>query len=411
MSQRERPAPRGSPATGIAASSAEPLPRLLDRLLAGDGIDNLAALDLHDFIDDLPDDLEPLARSAVSLALRTPDIALVRVRSSADGLRIADAVIAAAGRRGEQVHRIGPQPGVCRCREAVSEVYDQLGDLAWQHDELTERRPVARSSGLLARVARTFFGRSTGETESAAQTAVLEREKAVIADKWQQAIRRLPADGPPPDAMTVPAVAAARDAWRTLRNGAGCGPADLLVVTEAHALADLPAAVGGARRAVFIGEPAIGPCEHLWELLHADAWRRERGKIVCRLRPVSGRLDAEPVADRPDVELRIHTPPDGEPEVAEVAFPADTPIAAAVEWVFRELGELPGNPAVNAQRSAVGNDVAELGDGIRAVIASTAGGWDVPLIEFAGWDPDRADEWLRRHVVRAGAGRTVDITG
>jgi hypothetical protein len=409
MSQRERPA-RGSPANGIAAS-VESLSRLLDRLLAGESCDDLPILDDPEFIDGLTDDLGPRERSAVALAVRTPDVALVRVRSSADGTRIADAVIAAAARLGEQVHVVGPQPGACRCRETVSAVYDQLGELAWQHDELTERPPLARPAGFMTRLMRRFFAGSTGEAEPAARVAVLEREKAVIADKWHQAIRRLPSDGPPPDAMTVPAVAAARDAWRAHRNGAGCGPADLLVVTEAHAIADLPGAVNQARRAVLIGEPAIGPFEHLWELLHVDPWRRERGKIVCSLRPVHGRLEAEPVADRPDVELRIHTPPDGEPEVAEVAFPADTPIVAAVEWVFRELGELPGNPAVSGQRSAVSKDFAELGSDVRAVIGATAGGWDVPVIEFGGWNRERTNEWVRRHVVRAGAGRSVDLSG
>jgi hypothetical protein len=45
------------------------------------------------------------------------------------------------------------------------------------------------------------------------------------------------------------------------------------------------------------------------------------------------------------------------------------------------------------------------------VIEATAGGWDVALIEFDGWNCERTHEWVRRHVVQAGAGRTVDLTG
>jgi hypothetical protein len=410
MSQRERPAPRGSPATGIAVPSADALPRLLDRLLAGDGPDDLPTFAEPTFIDDWSVDLDPRETAAVALALRTPDIALFRVSSAAVGQRIADAVIAAAGRRGEQVHAIGPQPGVCHCRQTVAVVYDQLGDLAWQHDELTTRQPVARPRGIFARLVGHIFGGSTGNGDTATQAAVVEREAAVITDKWQQTLRRLPADGPPPDAMTVPAVAAAREAWRAHCNGDGCGPADLLVVADAHAIADLPAAVGGASRAVLIGEPGIGPFDHLWTLLHAEAWRREKGRIVCRLRPVAGRLDAEPVADRPDVELRIHTPPSGEPEVAEVAFPGDTPIAVAVEWVFRELGEVAGVVAGSRRQAAGSTRIADLSEGIRAVFAPTGGGWSVPLIEFDCSDQERAAEWMRRHVVRPGCGRTMDLT-
>jgi hypothetical protein len=108
--------------------------------------------------------------------------------------------------------------------------------------------------------------------------------------------------------------------------------------------------------------------------------------------------------------LRIHTPPNGETEVAEVAFPAETPIAAAVEWVFRELGELPSSPVLGTRHSALATQVAELGDGVRAVIAPTAGGWSVPLVEFPGWDRERANAWARRHVVQAGSGRTIDLT-
>jgi len=107
---------------------------------------------------------------------------------------------------------------------------------------------------------------------------------------------------------------------------------------------------------------------------------------VCRLRPVPpdrrGRLDREPVADRPDVELRIHTPPDGPPELAEVAFPGGTPITRAVEYVFEELGELPASLSaecrvLSAELQSRGTMSVGLADGVRAAIADAPGGWEV----------------------------------
>ncbi|HEY1378996.1 MAG TPA: AAA domain-containing protein, partial [Gemmataceae bacterium] len=135
------------------------------------------------------------------------------------------------------------------------------------------------------------------------------------------------------------------------------------------------------------------------------------------------RLDREPVADRPDVELRIHTPPGGVPELAEVVFPAGTPVARAAEYVFKELGELPTPAGVEprweddpdrlAARWRNGSaTVADLGGGVRGVLADGPGGWATGGVEFdraAGWDRDRATDWVRRHAGRHGPGRAVRL--
>src|SRR5204862_418794 len=54
------------------------------------------------------------------------------------------------------------------------------------------------------------------------------------------------------------------------------------------------------------------------------------------------------VADAPDIELRLFTPPGGDPTLAEVAFPATTAPAAAREYLVRELGEVTCEPRVRA---------------------------------------------------------------
>jgi hypothetical protein len=234
------------------------------------------------------------------------------------------------------------------------------------------------------------------------------------------------------------------------------GMFDLLLVIEAPALADgdLLAAARRARRWVLLGEPqsaetrdtrhetrdtsknkrhhhqgpvsrvssSVSGFNRLWQLLHCDPWGREGGRVVCRLRPVPpdrrGRLDREPVADRPDVELRIHTPPAGPPELAEVAFPAGTAISRAVEYVFEQLGELPASLSaecrvLSAELHSLTTMSVGLADGVRAVIADAPGGWEVFAVEFnptAGWDRERAAAWVRRHLVQHGPGRTIRLS-
>jgi hypothetical protein len=219
------------------------------------------------------------------------------------------------------------------------------------------------------------------------------------------------------------------------------GMFDLLLVIEAPALADgdLLAAARRARRWVLLGEPQLGETRdtsktkrnhrqgpvsgftRLWRLIHCDPWGREGGRVVCRLRPVPpdrrGRLDREPVADRPDVELRIHTPTAGPPELAEVAFPGGTAITRAVEYVFAELGELPASLSaecrvLSAELPSLSTMSVGLADGVRAAIADAPGGWEVFAVEFnpaAGWDRERATAWVRRHVVQHGPGRTIRL--
>src|SRR5439155_20026419 len=133
-----------------------------------------------------------------------------------------------------------------------------------------------------------------------------------------------------------------------------------------------------ARRWVLVGEPAAPPpaavarprapggsrsprasslkpgiFQRLWDRLHCIpsrlpfAWVKGRDKLRCRLRPVALEqqqwVESEPVADRPEVELRILVPPHGEPALVEVCFPPETAIREAKEFIFKELQEVPAH--------------------------------------------------------------------
>ncbi|MGH9678258.1 MAG: hypothetical protein ACRD36_14225, partial [Candidatus Acidiferrum sp.] len=145
---------------------------------------------------------------------------------------------------------------------------------------------------------------------------------------------------------------------------------DLLVIEEAERLteSEFMNLAKRARRWVLLADATIH-AEHgsppknnganavrsaffrrLWHNLHTDPsqlpykWRIEDGKLRCTLRAISPHerkwLESETVLDRPDVELRIVSPPRGSPYLAEVVFPVATPAAEAKTYLYQELQEL-----------------------------------------------------------------------
>lgn len=223
------------------------------------------------------------------------------------------------------------------------------------------------------------------------------------------------------------------------------GPFDLLIFDDAHRAseADLLHAARRARRWVLIGEPAdaeppahdpqsarqtprggtrVSAWVRLWRQLHQPAWRIEHGRPCARLAPLTAlqaaTLDAEPVADAPDVELRIGSPACGEPRLAEVAFAAGTTARDAFAFLHREVGELPA-PCAAAQWDeqpglircrflAGGGEPLELEPGVRLSLA----GVQIAAIEFdtaAGWSRERAEEWARTTLKIGELGRTAEL--
>jgi len=215
--------------------------------------------------------------------------------------------------------------------------------------------------------------------------------------------------------------------------------------SRGHASGEVHAQVRshGARRSGNWAAPATlrpGFFQRLWRHLHWDAWVRDGGRLVCRLRPVSSgqraKLACEPLADRPEVELRIQAAADGVPRLAEVAFPPDIGLPAAKAFLFRELGEAPIPAPCAAPRWEETPDAvrcalfetdgvatavahrAELGGGVCELVGQRTGDgggpapWFTAALEFtraAGWDRPKAEAWVRTHVGRHGPARTIRL--
>jgi hypothetical protein len=309
------------------------------------------------------------------------------------------------------------------------------------------------------------------ERTAAATRAARQRwAEALAADERREAVARHWAEGVEQAAATLATqlarcahVVAAPTAAVTgepaaLDRECGTTAFDLLVLEEADRVteSEFLSVARRARRWVLVGEPAAleedagsqpgwvprrlrpGFFHHLWERLHADprrlpyAWSRRGDRLVCTLRPVpagqEGALEREPVADRPDVELHILVPPRprgrpaAEPQVAEVHFPAATPIAEAKEFIYRELQELPvqttghsprweeGPARVVLRLQPDGGDAAEvaLGEGVTERL--TPGGWHTAALQFdrtAGWTRERAEAWVAERLGLRDVGRTV----
>ena len=192
------------------------------------------------------------------------------------------------------------------------------------------------------------------------------------------------------------------------------------------------AAARRARRSVLIGAPADGRTgkpevfARLGSALRHDVWGKERDRLVARLHSVRGgerrRLESEAVADAPDVELRLYTPADGEPVLAEVAFPDGMPPAAAREYLVRELQEITCQPRL---RTAVWTESADrvmvrfgppdpaatfaaLDPGVREELA----GLETRAVHFAtadGWNLELAQGWVAANVGRRDAGRIAPL--
>jgi hypothetical protein len=241
---------------------------------------------------------------------------------------------------------------------------------------------------------------------------------------------------------------------------------DLLILEDADRVteAEFLAVARRARRCVLVGQPPAVPVpgptkpsrapalrpalfHRLWQQLHCDprrlpyAWVRDNGGLCCQLRPVTPEqsqwLESEPLADSPDIELRILAMPRSEPLLAEVVFPAGVPIDRAKEYIFRELQELPVAAAGRSLRWLEDDDriVLRLADapapdgvaicleaGVRETLhpgpedaagrPPSGSAWQTCCVEFdrrAGWHRQRAEEWVQRHLGLRDLGRTARL--
>jgi hypothetical protein len=206
---------------------------------------------------------------------------------------------------------------------------------------------------------------------------------------------------------------------------------DRLVLTDADHIRDAEFAPAGraAARWVLIGDttgfasrnrPRSGRSalfRRLWEHLHRTPWILEDGRLVARLvEPGRFRRDytiREPLADRPEIELRFATGLSGDPVLAEVVFPPTTSAAEAKTFLAQELNEVRLSPcgpvrwheaddrviACWPAVEAVAGDAdwAELAPGVRERVAGTGPECLTVAVDFdkaAGWTDASAAEWL-----------------
>ncbi|WP_439627411.1 hypothetical protein [Gemmata sp.] len=222
----------------------------------------------------------------------------------------------------------------------------------------------------------------------------------------------------------------------------GGAPFDLLVLDQAEELGenDFVQLAKLATRWVLIGDAALpdepkpthngtGPrrngrpvevpfAARLARALDHEPWAAERDRLVFRLVRVAPEqrrsLSREAVIDRPEVELRILDTA-AEPVLAEVAFPLATDVAAAKAFLFRELGETLLRPLGTVRWEATPAGVTacwpdagrpdgtwiDLEPGVRERVCGAGCGAFTAAISFdasAGWDADRAAEWLAARV-------------
>jgi len=326
----------------------------------------------------LHDNVAAADRPAVLAALRTPDVCLIETPNPQRALQIAAAVAAAVHHAGETVVVHASSPDIARGLETLT------AGLA--------RIPAPPTK-------RSWWNPAT----------------------WLAASPRA--------AAPVLIVLKSADHPELTR--------DCVLVLNSHGLHwdEILAAAALGRRWVFIGETAVeSDFARLWSALDRGRWAREGDRLCCRLCAVEPqlrhRLTAEPLADAPDIELRIDQPPGEDPRLAEVVFPAGTTLAAAKEFIGRTLDEWPidVDPAAlvwseneSAVQACLGCSqrhqplTAEISPGVRELIAERPGQpvpWFTCGFTFdraAGWDRPRAESWLRERLAGRPVGRAVSV--
>jgi hypothetical protein len=294
---------------------------------------------------------------------------------------------------------------------------------------------VARETELRAR-ARKAGADPDRTVDQAAADLAAARSELDAARRWAAEVQAR-TDELVREACTPPSVVAGPVAGVGDDRELGGGRFDLLVIDDAHLLteSDFLAAARLAQRWLLIGEPVEvfhgrgkgarpDVFARLAAALRHEVWAREGNGVVCRLHPVRGadrkRLECEPVVDAPDIELRLFTPPDGAPALAEVSFPERMSPATAREYLCRELGEVTCQPRL---RTGVWETTADstivrfgprdvdaafatIGAGVREELT----GLDTRAIHFdTSWPFDRAKAWVAEHAGRREGGRIARL--
>ena len=152
--------------------------------------------------------------------------------------------------------------------------------------------------------------------------------------------------------------------------------------------------------------------------LDHEPWSHAGDRLIIRLTHLTDSqrqaLAREPLLDHTDVELGMHAG-DGEPVLAEIAFPIHTTIPAAKSFLFTQLGEVVLRPcgeprwhrtedrltACWALLETAAGEWVDLEPGIREMIVGDGLSAFTAAVAFdmtAGWDEPAAETWLAARV-------------
>ena len=330
--------------------------------------------------------------------------------------------------------------------------------LAAEREKLIVAEVASRRAMSEAALAAATDGHSRAQTEAAALNTVIgaavpgedhaaaERQLTAARERAAEAARTAPEQvalvlAEPRVVVGIPGCIATDPVFSSLADDP---PFGLLVLDRAEELpeAEFPRLAKLAGRWVLVGEalpredaprPTLNgtarpsrngrPVEppfvvRLAKLLDRETWAIEGNRLVCRLThltPDQRRgMTREPLADRPEIELRFTTS-DGGPLLAEIAFPGSTTIPAARSFLFHELGEVLLWPcgdhawthvadAITARWPAAdGSDGCwiDLEPGVREKITGTGLFAFTAAVSFdpaVGWDAEKAAAWLATHL-------------
>jgi hypothetical protein len=400
-----------------------------------------------------------VARRAAELEQRRERLREEARRCESASAGLAAGRAAAEARFADERARLCAGEAACLRAEADAEA----AALAQERQKLGEEWQAARrAAGMTppagparqaAAAARADWARRLGEAEA----------RAAAAEEWARAEEESAAELPERLRGWANVVAATTAALADdPQFGTRCAsptPFDLMVLEEAEQVteSEFQAAARRARRWVLVGEPAAGDpdppagrglrpaalrpgfFQRLWGLLHPDPrrlpyrWEQRGGRLNCRLRPVpAGQerwVQAEPVADRPDIELHILAPPRSVPQLAEVVFPETMTLGQAKAFIAGELEELavqvpgpaprwaeePGRVVVRfAEGPDAGAVAVPLAPGVEELVvppAAAAGvAFQTRALTFdaaAGWTADSARRWVADRLPLADRGRTA----
>jgi len=168
----------------------------------------------------------------------------------------------------------------------------------------------------------------------------------------------------------------------------------------------------------------------LGQRLDGEPWVFEHDRLVLRLVHLQAEkrasLSREPVLDHPHVELRLTAGDGEEPVLAEIAFPAETTVVQAKQFLFSQLGEVLLRPGGNHHWHKTDDRLTvcwpmldesegewvELELGVRERVVGCGCGAFTAAIAFetaSGWNDDTAREWLAEHIPAPSSSRLAII--